>query len=85
MNNKMVNLVYWIITSFFFIVFWTQVWGWYNDGVEMYGIIGSGVAANGAFIGNIVHTIIEKNEAYKLEHGGEDMPFVANVKKIFGR
>jgi hypothetical protein len=85
MNNKMVNLVYWIITSFFFIVFWTQVWGWYNDGVEMYGIIGSGVAANGAFIGNIVHTIIEKNETYKLEHGGEDMPFVANVKKIFGR
>ena len=37
-----------------------------------------------AFIGNIVWTIITKNEAYKLNHNGEDMPFVANFKNIFG-
>ena len=49
------------------------------------GLIGAGVAANGGFIGNITHTIIEKNEEYKSEHGGKDMPFVANIKKIFKR
>lgn len=84
--NKAINIVYWIVTTFFFVAYWTQVGGWYSSGdVEMYGIIGAGIAANGAFFGNIVWTIITKNEEYKLSHGGKDMPFVAKFKKIFGR
>jgi len=83
--NKIVNIVYWVVTTFFFIAYWTQVSSWYYDGVEWYGIIGSGVAANGAFIGNILWTISTKNEEYKFNNNGEDMPFVANVKKIFRR
>ena len=78
------NVIYWIVTTFFFLLFWTQVGSWYNDGVEWYGIIGSGIAANGAFIGNIIWTIITKNEAYKLDHNGEDMPFVKSFKNLFG-
>jgi hypothetical protein len=80
----MVNIVYWIVTTFFFIMYWTLVGSWYNDGVEWYGIIGSGIAANGAFFGNIIWTIITKNEEYKLDHNGEDMPFVKNFKNLFG-
>lgn len=84
MNNNLINGIYWVVTTFFFIAYWSQVGGWYSSGdVEMYGIIGAGVAANGAFIGNIVWTIITKNEKYKLEHNGQDMPFVANFKNIF--
>ena len=83
---KIVNVIYWILTTFFFVVYWTQVGSWINSGdVELYGIIGAGVAANGAFIGNIVWTIINKNDEYKSKHGGEDMPFVKNIKSIFGR
>jgi hypothetical protein len=82
---NILNLIYYIITSFFFIVYWTQVGSWYNDGVDWYGIIGAGVAANGAFFGNIIHGIIEKNDAYKSKNGGKDMPFVNAIKKIFGR
>ena len=78
------NVIYWIVTTFFFLLFWTQVGSWYNDGVEWYGIIGSGIAANGAFIGNIIWTIITKNEEYKLDHNGEDMPFVKSFKNLFG-
>ncbi len=86
MKNKMINIFYWIITTLFFVIYWSQVGSWYNSGeVEMYGIIGAGIAANGGFIGNIVWTIITKNEEYKYKHGGNDMPFVANIKKIFGR
>lgn len=82
---KIVNLIYWILTTFFFVVYWTQVGSWVNSGdVELYGIIGAGIAANGAFIGNIVWTIINKNDEYKSKHGGEDMPFVKNIKSIFG-
>ena len=84
MGNKIVNIIYWVVTTFFFLAYWTQVGSWYNDGVEWYGLIGAGVAANGAFIGNIAWTIITKNEAYKLEHNGEDMPFVKGFKNIFG-
>ena len=83
--RKVLNIFSHISTTFFFIVYWTQVSNWYYDGVEWYGLIGAGVAANGGFIGNITHTIIEKNEEYKSEHGGKDMPFVANIKKIFKR
>jgi hypothetical protein len=82
--NKLINIIYWVVTSFFFIVYWTQVSSWYYDGVEWYGIIGAGIAANGAFIGNIVWTIITKNEKYKLNHNGEDMPFVKKFKSLFG-
>jgi len=83
---KIVNVIYWILTTFFFVVYWTQVGSWINSGdVELYGIIGAGVAANGAFIGNIVWTIINKNDEYKSKHGGEDMPFVKNIKSIFGK
>ena len=83
---KIVNLIYWILTTFFFVVYWTQVGSWVNSGdVELYGIIGAGIAANGAFIGNIVWTIINKNDEYKSKHGGEDMPFVKNIKSIFGK
>lgn len=86
MKNKLINIFYWVITTFFFVIYWTQVGSWYNSGdVEMYGIIGAGIAANGAFIGNIIWTIITKNEEYKYKHGGKDMPFVTNIKKIFGR
>ena len=81
----MFNIITHIITTFFFVAYWTQVWSWYDDGVEWYGLIGSGVAANGAFIGNIAHGIIEANDAYKADHNGKDMPFVSNLKKIFGR
>ena len=83
---KIVNLIYWILTTFFFVAYWTQVGSWINSGeVELYGIIGAGIAANGAFIGNIVWTIINKNDEYKSKHGGEDMPFVKNIKSIFGK
>lgn len=82
---KTINIIYYIVTTFFFIVYWTQVWGWYDDGVEWYGIIGAGVAANGAFFGNITHSIIEANDTYKSKHGGEDMPLVKNIKSIFGK
>jgi hypothetical protein len=83
---KIVNLIYWILTTLFFVVYWSQVGSWINSGdVELYGIIGAGVAANGAFIGNIVWTIINKNDEYKSKHGGEDMPFVKNIKSIFGK
>lgn len=83
---KIVNVIYWILTTFFFVVYWTQVGSWINSGdVELYGIIGAGIAANGAFIGNIVWTIINKNDEYKSKHGGEDMPFVKNIKSIFGK
>ena len=55
--NKFINIFYWVITTFFFIVYWSQVGDWYNSGeVEMYGIIGAGIAANGAFFGNIIWT-----------------------------
>ena len=77
------NILTHVITTFFFVVYWTQVCSWYDDGVEWYGIIGAGVAANGGFIGNIAHSIIEANDAYKTEHKGEDMPLVRNLKKIF--
>lgn len=83
---KIVNVIYWILTTFFFVVYWTQVGSWVNSGdVELYGIIGTGIAANGAFIGNIVWTIINKNDEYKSKHGGEDMPLVKNIKSIFGK
>lgn len=80
--NNILNIVYWIVTTFFFVAFWTQVGSWYNDGVDWYGIIGSGVAANGAFIGNIAWTISTKNDVYKFNHNGEDMPFVKSLKKF---
>ena len=80
--NKIVNIVYWVVTTFFFVVYWTQVGSWYYDGVEWYGLIGAGVAANGAFFGNIAWTIITKNDVYKLEHKGEDMPLVKSLKKL---
>ena len=83
MKNNLVNVIYWVITAFLFIAYWSQVSSWYYDDVEWYGLIGTGVAANGAFIGNIVWTIITKNEKYKLEHNGQDMSFVANFKNIF--
>jgi len=81
--NKYINIFYWVLTTFFFVVYWTQVGNWYNDGVELYGIIGAGIAANGAFIGNIVWTISTKNAEYKAKHGGKDMPFVASLKHMF--
>lgn len=80
--NKIVNIIYWVVTTFFFVVYWTQVGSWYYDGVEWYGLIGAGVAANGAFFGNIAWTIITKNDVYKLEHKGEDMPLVKSLKKL---
>ena len=77
------NILSHVLTTFFFVVYWTQVWSWYDDGVEWYGLIGAGVAANGGFFGNITHSVIEANEAYKASHGGQDMPFVKNIKSIF--
>jgi hypothetical protein len=77
------NILSHVITTFFFIAYWTQVSNWYYDGVEWYGLIGAGIAANGGFIANIAHTIIEANDAYKAENHGEDMPLVKNLKKIF--
>ena len=81
--GKTLNILSHILTTFFFVVYWTQVSNWYSDGVEWYGIIGSGVAANGAFIGNILHTIIEKNEEYKQNHNGQDMPFILKIKSLY--
>jgi hypothetical protein len=82
---KLINVIFYIVTTFFFVVYWTQVSNWYYDGVEWYGIIGAGVAANGGFFANIIHGIMEKNDEYKAEHGGEDMPFVKNLKRLFNR
>jgi len=79
---SVLNILSHILTTFFFVVYWTQVGSWYYDGVEWYGLIGAGVAANGGFIGNIAHTIIEKNEAYKADHNGQDMPLVKSLKSI---
>jgi len=84
MKNKFINIIYWIITTFFFVIYWTQVSNWYYDDVEWYGIIGAGIAANGAFFGNIIWTIITKNDEYKLKHNGKDMPFVKIFKSLFG-
>ena len=82
---KAIDIIFLIVTSFFFIAYWTQVGSWIQSGdVELYGIIGSGIAANGAFFGNIIHMIITKNEEYKYDHGGQDMPFVRKIKNIFG-
>jgi hypothetical protein len=79
----MVNILYWIVTTFFFVIYWTFVGSWIEDGVELYGIIGAGVAANGGFIANVIWTISTKNDEYKFYHGGRDMPFVSKFKKIF--
>ena len=76
------NILTHLVTTFFFVVYWTQVGSWYDDGVDWYGIIGSGVAANGAFFGNITHSIMEANAAYQSTHGGEDMPLVKNLSKL---
>jgi hypothetical protein len=81
---NILNIICWLVTTFFFVIYWTQVGSWYYDGVEWYGIIGAGVAANGAFFGNIIWTISTKNDIYKATHKGEDMPFVKNFKNIFG-
>ncbi len=78
-----INVFSHILTTGFFIIYWTQVSNWYYDGVNWYGIIGSGFAANGGFIANITHTIMEKNDEYKYHHNGEDMPLVKTLKKIF--
>ena len=72
-----------LLTLFFLIVYWTQVVNWYYEGVNWYGIIGAGVAANGAFIGNTLHIIVEKNAEYKSKHGGNDIPWIASIKSIF--
>jgi hypothetical protein len=83
MKKSTLNIITHIISTGFFIIYWTQVVNWYYEGVNWYGIIGSGVAANGAFIGNIAHTIIEANDEYRYHHKGEDMPLVKTIKKIF--
>ena len=83
--RKYINLFAFILTTFFFIVYWTQVVNWYYEGVNWYGIIGAGFAANGGFIGNTLHYIIEKNAEYQSDHGGKDMPWIANIKSIFKR
>lgn len=81
---KLINMIYWLLTSFFFIIYWVMLPNWISSGdVDLYGLIGSGIAANGAFIGNIVWTIINKNDIYKLEHNGKDMPFIAKIKQFF--
>jgi hypothetical protein len=28
---------------------------------------------------------MEKNDEYKADHGGKDMPFVKNLKRLFNR
>jgi len=82
--KNFINIFYWVITTFFFIVYWTQVGSWIDSGeVELYGIIGAGIAANGGFFGNIIWTIITKNDEYKASHNGEDMSFVKSIKNIF--
>ena len=79
------NIIYWIVTSFFFVAYWVLLPSWVQSGdVDLYGLIGSGIAANGAFIGNIIWTISTKNDEYKFRHNGEDMPFVKNFKSLFG-
>lgn len=80
---KGLNIIYWIVTTFFFVVYWTQVSNWYYEGVNWYGLIGAGFAANGGFIANIVWTISTKNDEYRYYHNGEDMPFVKTLKTIF--
>lgn len=78
------NIIYWIVTTFFFVIYWVLVPGWVSsEDVEPYGYIGAGIAANGAFIGNIIWTISSKNDVYKYNHNGQDMPFVAKFKSIF--
>ena len=82
--NILINTIYWVITGFIFITYWTHVSSWYYGDVDLYGIIGAGIAANGAFIGNIIWTISGKNDVYKFNHNGEDMPFIKKIKSLFG-
>jgi hypothetical protein len=64
---KIIDAIYFVLTTTFFVLYWTLVWSWTD--VEPYGIIGAGIAANGAFFANLIHFLIEANARHKAYHG----------------
>ena len=78
------RLVYFIVTSLLFTLYWVNVGGWIASGdVEPYGWIGAGIAANGAFIGNLIWEAMHYNDVYKADHNGQDSPVFKKLKSIF--
>jgi len=78
------RLTYIIITTFLFVIYWVNVPSWLRGGdVEPYGYIGAGVAANGAFFGNLIWELISYNDRYKADHNGQDSPIIHKLKSIF--
>ncbi len=77
------TIIYFIIATIAFIAFWCNFNSWYSDDTSLLAIIMAGIAANGAFFGNIVLTIIEQNNIYKSKHNNEDMLLVRKFKKFF--
>jgi hypothetical protein len=69
------TIIYSITSTIAFLAFWYNVNSWYSDDTSLLAIIIAGIAANGAFFGNITLIIIE--------HNNEDMLLVRKFKKIF--
>jgi hypothetical protein len=77
------TIIYSITSTIAFLAFWYNVNSWYSDDTSLLAIIIAGIAANGAFFGNIMLIIIEQNDVYKSKHNNEDMLLVRKFKKIF--
>jgi hypothetical protein len=77
------TIIYSITSTIAFLAFWYNVNSWYSDDTSLLAIIIAGIAANGAFFGNIILIIIEQNDVYKSKHNNEDMLLVRKFKKIF--
>lgn len=81
--RKISTLIYFVVTTIGVFLFWANVKFWLLDDVDLFPIIMGGIAANGAFIANIVLTIIEQNDVYKTKHDNEDMKIVKLFKRLF--
>ena len=81
--KKPSTVIYFLVTTIGVFLYWSNVRFWLLDDVDLFPIIMGGIAANGAFIANIVLTIIEQNEIYKSKNNNEDMWLVKNFKSIF--
>ena len=77
------TIIYSITSTIAFLAFWYNVNSWYSDDTSLLAIIIAGIAANGAFFGNITLIIIEQNDVYKSKHNNEDMLLVRKFKKNF--
>lgn len=81
----LINIVYFIASTIAVTAFWCNFNYWYTDDTSLLAIIMAGIAANGAFFGNIVLTIIEQNDKYKSKHNNQDMLLIKKIKNIFSR